>query len=120
MEKQRYNWNAVIATVALLTEEPGIGNEISGDGFCVKRTDTGFTVDIERCDGGEDIPVAEQPTPETPSSSGAAAETPAVPAAAETENDTPVPVETGQGTPDTPAVETGQGTPETAAVPTGQ
>jgi hypothetical protein len=116
VEKQRYNWNAVIATVALLTEEPSIGNEISGDGFCVKRTDTGFTIDVERCDGKNDIPVAGAP-PETPSSSGAVETPETVPAAAD---DAPVPVETGQGTPETPAVATGQGTPETPAVPTGQ
>lgn len=120
MEKQRYNWNAVIATVALLTEEPNIGNEISGDGFCVKRTDTGFTVDIERCDGESDTPVAEAPTPETPSSSGAVETPETVPAAAETTPEVPAPVPTGQGVPETPAIATGQGVPETPAVPTGQ
>lgn len=84
----KYNWNAVIASVSLLTEEPSVGDSLNGNGFTVTRSATGFTIEIEPCD----IPAAG--TGETPSDTIVEQPTPTgADTATETANETPT--ETG-------------------------
>lgn len=121
--QQRYNWNAVIATVALMTDEPNIGNCIKGEGFTVDRTDSGFTICVERRD--TEVPDPAPINAPEPDGSGTVAEAPApAPAAAETPPEAPVevPAETPVETPaETPAPEaTGGAVADPEAVPTGQ
>lgn len=94
----RYNWNAIIAAVGFLTDEPESVDSLSGKGFSVTRTGPGkFNLDIEQ------VEFPEEATPETP--------TPTAEASPETP--TPVPAEPSESvTPEPTPEPTSEPTPE--------
>lgn len=109
----RYNWNAIIAAVGFLTDEPESTDSLSGKGFNVTRTGPGkFNLEIEQ------VEFPEEPTPETPTAEPVATpETPTPVPAEPSESVTPEPKPVV--TPSPEPVATPEPTPEpTAEQPT--
>lgn len=121
----RFNWNAIVAAVGFLADEPAAGDSLSGNGFSVTRTGShSFEIQIEELDDEVKSAVTDPPSPENPSGS-VTVDSPVPVEASETEtpeNPTPdaSPVPDNPGNVSAEATSTGSSAPITGAVSTGQ